>query len=335
LGFDLIAYGDNTTGLKDRVSFILKQGHAHVILTSTVNNSDFIQKHVINHGDGVRDICFFVNEIEKTYSNLVNKNVKMVNPLSSFTNEDGVEISKFTVSTFNDTVHTFVSYNNFNPNNFPLLLHYKTSNNKHQNKDYISSIDHIALCGAHGFINECIGFYCNILDFSITRTEDIGSEQSGMRTIVLESLSSVIKLPVVEPLTLSEKSALDEFIYFYNGSGIHHVAFYSKNIINTVNNTRCNGVQYMDNTTKLYYDNLKKRVNTIVKENLEELEKNHILLDLEEDGYLLQIFSKPLQPKPTFFIEIIQRENIDGFGSGNIKALYDSIAVEKSKHIIK
>lgn len=156
-----------------------------------------------------------------------------------------------------------------------------------------------------------------------------------MRTVVLESFSSIVKLPVVEPLKRSKESALDEFIHFYNGSGVHHVAFYSNNIINTVDSTRYNGVQYMDNTTKSYYDTLKIKVSNMIQENLEELEKRHILLDIEGNGYLLQIFSKPLQPKPTFFIEIIQRKNSEGFGSGNIKALYDSIAIEKDRRASK
>ena len=327
LGFEIIAYANSSTGLRGRVSYVLAQGRCRIILTSpnelSANNS--VQRFLTKHGDGVRDICFFVKDINSLYSELKKKEVNFIEDIN------GASLQQFSVEAFGSVIHTFISYESSNFNDFLMLKkNYKKLNKKENNAgDFISHVDHIAFCGPIGFIKQISKYYCNVFDFIVSRKEDIESNMSGMKTIVLESDALQIKFPTVEPLNRITHSALENFLIHNRGAGVHHIAFYTNDLVQLVDKSTSKGVKYMKNSNKRYYDNLTKNSTTIDPSTINEMQIRNILCEDDQDGYLMQIFSEPTQPKPTFFFELIERKNNQGFGSNNIRALYDSIDRQK------
>ena len=324
LGFRVIAYGDQSTGLKDRLSYVLQQGDCYIILTSPLQAESKIRDYLDTHGDGVKDVCFIVENANDLRHKLKERRVKFV-PTSCMSYFAECDASIFSIKAFGDVTNSFITNKRLSQDHFaPLQDCFRYINTDKQDEEMISHIDHIALCGPLGFIDKISNFYCKTLDFVVSRMENVKSKDSGMRTVVLESTNSVIKIPVVEPLKASVESALEKFLIYNAGAGVHHVAFYTNDIVDMVDKTSRRGAEYMKNDAE-YYDLLQKKKRSCTAVDLKTIKDRSILYDVDEQGYLLQIFSQPTQPQPTFFYELIERKNNQGFGSGNIKALYDSI----------
>ena len=327
LGFDIIAYGGPETGLKDKISYILKQGTIKLIISSALDTNSAILQHVFLHDDGIKDIAFST----KNTSAIFEESIKMgaISVLEPSEINDGKEkIIKATVASFGNTVHSFIERQT--PSDilpFYAPLHYAT-----QNIDIgLEAIDHLAIAVEGGTIKKWQEFYENVFGFHLFYSEDIYLGNSGMRSVVVANRKENIKFTLVEPVSGLEKSQVDTYISYNKGAGVQHLAFLSEDIIQTVNSLKDLGINFL-NIPESYYEGLKGTIyQKLDNDKLDSIKKLNILVDEDKEGYLMQVFSKPLQNRPTFFIEIIQRENAKGFGSGNIKALYE--AVQKNQQV--
>jgi len=322
LGFDIIAYGKPETGLKDKISYILKQGAIKLVISSAIDVNSSILKHVFLHDDGIKDITFLTSNVRALFEESIKMAaISVLEPLEI--NDSKEKIIKATIAAFGSTVHSFIERQT--PSDilpFYIPLPYAT-----QNIDIgLEAIDHLAIAVESGTIKKWQEYYENIFGFHLFYSEDIYLGNSGMRSIVVANREENIKFTIVEPVSGSEKSQVDSYISYNNGcAGVQHLAFLSKDIIKTIRMLKDQGIKFLD-IPESYYTNLKPAIYQKLDEKKIHLIKElNILVDEDKEGHLMQIFSKPLQNRPTFFIEIIQRENAKGFGSGNIKALYEAV----------
>lgn len=324
LGFQIIAYAGPDTGLEDRISFVVKQGDVYLILTSSLREETVIAKHVSFHGDGVRDIAFLTDDVNSTFYNAVKHGAKPVLEPVTIHDVNHGKIIKASIQTFGETVHSFIQ--RFQQGWF--LPHYQQISNSTSVKPTgITAIDHIAICLEKGTLNKWADFYKSTLGFYECHREDVHTEYSGMNSLVVRAQPDDIKFPLVEPATGGKSSQIDDYLRYYGSAGVQHIAFLSDNIMHTVKDLKEGGINFIK-IPESYYVNLISRVSSI-DEEMNALKNLGILVDRDEKGYLMQIFSKPLQSRPTLFMEIIQRKNATGFGSGNIKALFQALEQEQ------
>jgi 4-hydroxyphenylpyruvate dioxygenase len=322
-GFRPVAYAGLETGERDRASFIMEQGRIRLILTAAISPESQIAEHVRLHGDSVKDIAFVVVDAAQAFTAAVKRGAAPVMEPTIFEGQEG-RLIKSTVAACGRTVHSFIQRDFSRQAFFPqyralgnTLLALSTG---------LKEIDHIAITVEKGALDRWIEFYQNVFGFHQSHKEDISTEYSAMNSRVVQSGS--VKFPIMEPAPGRRKSQIEEYLEFNHGPGAQHVAFLSDNITETVRELRKNGIDFLI-SPDTYYQLLKGRIGEI-DEDINLLRKLNILVDCDQWGYLLQIFSKPLQSRPTFFIEVIQRVGARGFGGGNIRALFEAVEREQT-----
>jgi 4-hydroxyphenylpyruvate dioxygenase len=324
-GFNQIAYAGLETGVRDRTSYVMRQGKITFVLTAGIGDGE-ISQHVAKHGDGVKDICFRVTDVEHTYHTVMARGASGVLAPTVLKDELG-SVTKASIAVYGDTSHSFISRTDYVG---AFLPGYKTSpdynpDNKARNAG-LAAIDHIVANVGWNEMNRYVDFYRQVLGFKQLvhfDEQDISTEYTALMSKVMSNGSGTIKLPINEPAHGRKKSQIEEYLDYYNGAGVQHLALSTGNIIKTVEYLREHGVDFIT-VPDTYYDELEARVGKI-KEPLEEIRRLGLLVDRDDEGYLLQIFTRPLGDRPTFFIEIIQRHKARSFGKGNFKALFEAI----------
>jgi 4-hydroxyphenylpyruvate dioxygenase len=324
-GFTPVAYAGLETGTLDYVSYLLRQDNINLLLTSPLNSHGPIADHVRLHGDGIKDVALCVDDATYAFEESVKKGAIPVMEPIQFDGPHG-RIIKATIETFGDTVHSFVERNCENGCFFP---HFQPVKSMPAATTRISNIDHIAVSLEKGKLDYWVDFYTNVLGFRISHKEDVLTEYSGMNSRVVESETGEIKFPMMEPAAGKRKSQIEEYLSFYGGPGAQHIAFLSEDIIGSVRMLQSNGIDFLQ-TPVSYYESLQERVGPI-EEDVAILREFNILVDRDKWGYLMQVFTLPLQERPTLFVEVIQRKGACGFGGGNIKALFEAVEREQEK----
>jgi 4-hydroxyphenylpyruvate dioxygenase len=324
-GFKPIAYSGLETGMRDRASIVVQQNDVTLMLTSPLTPDSPVAEHVKLHGDDVKDIAFSVQDAAAAFEFAVERGAQPILAPTVVEDPHG-SIKKATIGAFGDTVHSFIERNGEGGNFFPTFQ--PIENGAPSVQTGLLSIDHVALSVAPSQLNELVDFYNHTLNFYHSFTEDIVTDYSSMNSKVVENGSGRIKFPIVEPGPGQRRSQIEEYLTFHHGPGAQHIALTSDDMISTVRALRANGNEFLP-TPKTYYDTLTQRVGEI-EESINDLRELSILVDRDEWGYLMQIFTKPLLNRPTVFLEIIQRKRAKGFGSGNIKALFQAIEREQA-----
>jgi 4-hydroxyphenylpyruvate dioxygenase len=326
-GFQLTAYAGPETGVRDRASYVIEQGDIRLVLTTAVRGDHEIAKHVLTHGDGVKDIALTVPDATQAYREAVQRGARGVTEPHVEEDELGrVELAS--IATYGDTVHTFVNRSDYGG---PYLPGYVAQTGNGHLGVGLLMIDHVVGNVELGRMNHWVEFYervfgmTNILHFG---DEQIHTEYSALMSKVMADGSGKIKFPINEPAEGKRKSQIDEYLEYYGGPGVQHIALASENIVSTVQTMRDRGVYFLG-TPESYYEEALARVGEI-DEPWEDLRHLRILVDRDEDGYLLQIFTKTAQDRPTMFFEVIERHGARGFGEGNFKALFEAIEREQA-----
>lgn len=322
-GFTPAAYAGLETGVRDRVSFVAAQREVRLAVTAPTGGDGVIAEHVRKHGEGVRDIALLVDDAARAFDIAVKRGATPVMEPTLFEDEGGRIVRATIAAAFGDLVHSFVERGSYRGAFAP---GYKAvESGPAADPVGVRDLDHIAISVEPGTLREWADYYINVHGFHQSRAEDTANEYSGMNSTVVQNDTGSAIFVLVEPTQGRRKSPIEEFLMFNDGPGVHHVALSCDDIVETVGRLRGNGVEFTA-TPGAYYDALESRVGPI-KEDIGALREQHILVDGDERAYLMQIFTRPVQSRPTFFFEIIQRKGgADGFGSGNIRALFDAIA---------
>lgn len=329
-GFELRAFSGLETGTRDRASYLLQQGNIRFVVTAPLNSSSPIAKHVVRHGDGIRDIALHVEDVERAYRETVKRGARGVEEPYELEDEYGT-IRKAAIATYGDTIHTLINRAGYDGIFMPGFLP-KESSLKDVEPVGIRFVDHCVGNVEQGKMNEWVGFYRDVMGFTQYihfDDKDISTEYSALMSKVMAGGRGMIKFPINEPAEGKKKSQIEEFLDYYDGPGVQHVALLTGDIIDTVNKLRNRGLEFLHVPTT-YYEELEQRVGKI-DEPVDKLEELGILVDRDDEGYLLQIFTRPVVDRPTFFFEIIQRKGARGFGKGNFKALFEAIEREQER----
>jgi len=326
-GFELIAYAGPETGLKDRASYVLKQDKIRLVLTTPLVQDHPIADHIKKHGDGVKVLALWVDDAEKSYQETTSRGAVSYEEPKVLSDENG-EVKVASIRTYGETIHTFVERKNYNG---PFLPGYVAKKSLFKSTPIgFKYVDHCVGNVGWGEMNKWVEFYEKVMGFSLLVTfddKDISTDYTALMSKVVSNGNGYIKFPINEPAEGKKKSQIEEYLDFYNGAGVQHMAIATDDIIHTVTELRQRGVEFLE-VPGTYYDDLLDRVGTI-EEDIEPLKKLNILVDRDEEGYLLQIFTKPVQDRPTLFFEIIQRKGAKSFGKGNFKALFEAIEREQ------
>ena len=327
-GYQSLAYAGPETGLKDRVSYVLQQGKVRLMLTTALSSKHEIAEHVKAHGDGVKILALAVDDAYKSYEETIKRGAKSYVAPYTLQDENG-EIKISGIFTYGETVHLFVERKNYKGIFMPGFRKWESAYNP--SDVGLLYVDHCVGNVGWNRMNDTVKWYeevmgfTNILSFDDTQ---ITTEYSALMSKVMSNGNGYVKFPINEPAEGKKKSQIEEYINFYEGEGVQHVAIATNDIITTVRALKARGVEFLD-TPNAYYDDLLDRVGTI-DESIEPLRELKILVDRDEEGYLLQIFTKPVEDRPTLFYEIIQRKGAKSFGAGNFKALFESIEREQA-----
>lgn len=325
-GFSLVAHSGLVTGNRDSSRWLLQQGNIRLVLTSPLNSASFIAEHCFKHGDGVRDVAMLVKDVDKAFNETVKRGAEPVLEPTDFTDEHGT-IRRATIKTYGDTVHSFIDRSKYDGAFLPGFVEMKAVDTEGVGLQYI---DHIVGNVELGKMEYWVDYYRDIMGFEQYihfDDNDIATEYSALMSKVMAGGRGRIKFPINEPADGKRKSQIEEYLDYYEGPGVQHLALMTPDIVETVRKLQANGVEFL-NTPSTYYDDLQERVGRI-DENIEDLKELGILVDRDDEGYLLQIFTKPVTDRPTFFFEIIQRKGARGFGVGNFKALFEAIEREQ------
>ncbi len=326
-GFDLVAYKGPETGNKNFVSYVLQQDKIRFVLTSSLTGNDEISKHVEYHGDGVKVLALWVDNAREAYAKAIERGAESALEPFEQSDDDG-NVVMAGIKTYGETIHTLVERKNYRGAFLP-GFHSRTSpaNGKEIGLKYV---DHCVGNVELGQMNHWVDFYQNVLGFKLLLTfddKDISTKYTALMSKVVSNGNGYIKFPINEPAKGLKKSQIEEYLDFYKSAGVQHMALATDNIISTVSELRKRGVEFLyvpDN----YYVDVLERVGHI-DEDIEQLKALNVLIDRDDDGYLLQIFTKPIQDRPTVFYEIIQRHGAKSFGKGNFKALFEAIEREQ------
>ena len=329
LGFTPIAHCGLETGNRQKVSYVMEQNQVRFLLTSPLVSNTDIGRHLDKHGDGVKDISLTVDNAEEAWKETIKNGAESVSKPKLMQDSHG-EVIVATIKTYGDTTHTFVERKKYKG---PFLPGYEEMDILENTSNCgITHIDHIVGNQSEGEMKVVCEFYEKIFGwhrFWSVDDKDISTKYSSLKSVVMANENEKIKMPINEPANGLKKSQIQEYIDFYGGPGVQHIAMSTKNIIDTVKKLKSNGVEFLP-TPKSYYSNLKQRIGDI-SEDMNEISKLGILIDSDEKGYMLQIFTKPIQDRPTLFFEIIQRKGSSSFGKGNFKALFESIEREQNQ----
>ncbi len=327
-GYELIAYAGPETGLRDRASYVLQQGKVRLVLTSAMHPDHPISEHVKQHGDGVRVLALWVDDAEKSYQETLARGARSAGELQTLSDDSG-EVRVASIHTYGDTIHTFVERKNYKGIFLPGFE--KTDHGQINAPVGLKYVDHCVGNVELGQMNTWVKFYEKVLGFNLLVTfddKDISTEYTALMSKVVANGNERIKFPINEPAAGKRKSQIEEYLDFYHGAGVQHIAIATDDILATVGELRKRGVQFLY-VPDTYYDDLTARVGEI-EEDIQPLKDFNILVDRDDEGYLLQIFTKPVEDRPTLFYEIIQRKGARSFGKGNFKALFESIEREQA-----
>jgi 4-hydroxyphenylpyruvate dioxygenase len=325
-GFKVVAYSGLETGRRDQVSYVLEQGSIRLVLTATLRPDDQVSAHLKRHGDGVKDVALRVKDIHAAFHHAIRCGARPVMEPTVFEDDSG-QIIKATIGAYGDTVHSLVQRSDYEGPFFPT---YAAINKASPSSiaPHLISVDHVAVSLGAGMLDEWVEFYERVMGFHVSHQENVNTGKSSMRSKAVQSWDGKIKFPLVEPVPGGFRSQIEEYLEYHQGPGVQHVALLSSDILKTVGALRSAGNEFL-RTPDAYYEMLGSRVGTI-DENVDELHRENILVDRDDSGYLMQIFSKPLQSRPTLFMEAIQRKGACGFGAGNIKALFEALEREQA-----
>lgn len=326
-GFSQLAYSGLETGNRDLTSYVLSQGKVRFVISSPLRADHPAGEHIRLHGDGVRDIALQVEDADWAFEEAVRRGAKPVLKPFDMTDQHGT-VRRSAIQTYGDTIHSFIALKDYQG---PFLPGYVVAE-VGGSPVGIAAIDHIVGNVELGAMNHWAEFYSNVMGFSRYITfddKDISTEYSALMSIVMSDDSKVVKFPINEPAPGKKKSQIQEYLDAYYGPGVQHIALLCGDVLDTVAKLRDNGVDFLIVPTS-YYGELEARVGKI-PEPIEKLQDLGILVDRDNEGYLLQIFTKPVQDRPTVFFEIIQRKGSRGFGKGNFKALFEAIEGEQAK----
>lgn len=326
-GFQPVAYAGLETGRKDSVSYVLQQDKIRLVLTSPLQPGGDINAHINKHGDGVKVVALWVDDARKSYEETTSRGAESyVEPYTMEDTNGSVVISG--IHTYGETVHLFVERKNYTGPFLPGYREYKP--NFKAAPTGLKYIDHMVGNVGWNEMNKWCEFYAKVMGFAQLVSfddKDISTDYTALMSKVMSNGNGRIKFPINEPAEGKRKSQIEEYIDFYNGAGVQHIALATDNIIETVTNLRDRGVEFLF-VPEAYYDTVLERVGEI-DEELAPLKELGVLIDRDDEGYLLQIFTKPVLDRPTMFFEIIQRKGAQSFGKGNFKALFEAIEREQ------
>ncbi|NDA97854.1 MAG: 4-hydroxyphenylpyruvate dioxygenase [Crocinitomicaceae bacterium] len=333
-GFQSHAYAGLETGMKDRVSYVLKQDKIRLVLTTALKSESPIGEHVKKHGDGVKIIALWVEDARSAYEETMKRGAKSYQePL--VTNDANGEVVSAGIYTYGETVHLFIERKNYRGEFLPGFVKWDSDYNP--SPVGLKFIDHMVGNVGWGEMNTWVKWYEEVMGFVNFLSFDdkqIHTEYSALMSKVMSNGNGRIKFPINEPAKAKKRSQIEEYLDFYEGSGVQHIAVATDDIIKTVSLLRARGIDFLSAPPQAYYDEIPARLGEhmkMMKEDIKELQRLSIMIDADEEGYLLQIFTKPVEDRPTLFFEIIQRMGARGFGAGNFKALFESIEREQEK----
>ena len=326
-GFQSLAYAGPETGMKDRVSYVIRQNKLTFVLTTPLKSDHPIAAHLHKHGDGVKVLALRVDDARKSYQETTSRGGRSYLEPTVLKDENG-EVVLSGIHTYGDTVHMFVERHNYKGPFMPGFR--KWESNYNPTETGLLYVDHCVGNVGWNQMNPWVEFYQNVMGFHNILSfddKDISTEYSALMSKVMSNGNGYVKFPINEPAEGKKKSQVEEFLDFYDGEGVQHVALATNDIVHTVNELQARGIEFLSIPAS-YYEDVLDRVGKI-DEDLAPLQKLGILIDRDDEGYLLQIFSKPLEDRPTLFFEIIQRKGAKSFGKGNFKALFEALEREQ------
>ena len=330
LGFKSLAYAGLETGIKDRTSYVVVQDKIRLMFTTPMPGGDGkIDKHITKHGDGVKVIALWVDDATKAWEETTSRGAESYFSPQKKSDKTG-EVTTSGIKIYGDTVHVFVERKNYNGIFMPGFEEWQSDYNPPSCG--LKYIDHMVANVGWGEMNLWEDFYDKVMGFANLITfddKDISTQYTALMSKVMTNGNGRIKFPINEPAEGLKKSQIEEYLDFYDGSGCQHIAVATDDIVETVSNMKKRGIEFLT-IPDTYYDTLLERVGEIA-EDIINLKKHGILVDRDDEGYLLQIFTKPLTDRPTLFFEIIQRKGAQSFGKGNFKALFESIEAEQAR----
>jgi 4-hydroxyphenylpyruvate dioxygenase len=325
-GFPEIAYRGLETGCRDHTAHALQQGNVRFIFSTPLGSDGFMSEHIRRHGDGVRDVAFLVEDAKGAFEEAVRRGARPAAEPRRLTDSYG-SVWQAAIHTYGDTIHSFLSYEDYRG---PFLPGFKPQQRAAATAGLLH-IDHVVGNVELGRMNEWADWYSRVLGFHRYISfddKDISTEYSALMSIVMSDNSFAIKFPINEPANGRNKSQIEEYLQYYSGPGVQHIAMLTRDIVGTVSRLRDRGVEFLT-VPDAYYRELPERVGEI-REDIDLLRGLGILVDRDKEGYLLQIFTKPVEDRPTLFFELIQRKGSRGFGKGNFKALFEAIEREQA-----
>jgi 4-hydroxyphenylpyruvate dioxygenase len=329
-GFQALAYSGPETGIKDRASYAVRQNKLTLVLTTPIRGNNEMADHIYKHGDGVKALALKVDDATSAWEETTKRGAKSYLQPQQLKDDDG-EVVLSGIHTYGDTVHLFVERKNYNGVFMP---GYREWGNEYYNPTDtgLLYVDHCVGNVGWNQMNPWVKFYAEVMGFRNILSfddKDISTEYSALMSKVMSNGNGFVKFPINEPAEGKKKSQVEEYLEFYDGEGVQHVAMATNDIVQTVTELRNRGVEFLRVPTS-YYDDLLERVGQI-DEDLEPLKELGILVDRDDEGYLLQLFTKPVEDRPTLFFEIIQRKGAKSFGKGNFKALFEAIEREQGE----
>jgi 4-hydroxyphenylpyruvate dioxygenase len=328
-GMKLVAYRGPETGLRDRASYLLQQGQIRFLLTTPLHPESPIAEHVKLHGDGVREIALWVDDAESAYLETTRRGARGVLEPSVFEDEHG-QVRVSAIAAYGDTIHGFIERKNYRGVFLPGFRPVEGEDSVSRPVG-LKYIDHMVGNVGWGQMDSWVGFYRDVMGFQLYQhfdDNDISTEYSALMSKVMSNGNGRVKFPINEPATGNRKSQIEEYLEFYRGPGVQHIAMATDDIVATVSKLRAQGVDFLRVPTT-YYENLEQRCGKI-DEPIDQLAEYGILVDRDDEGYMLQIFTKPVEDRPTLFFEVIQRKGSRSFGKGNFKALFEAIEREQA-----
>ncbi|MBT8273477.1 MAG: 4-hydroxyphenylpyruvate dioxygenase [Bacteroidia bacterium] len=332
-GYQSYAYKGLETGSKDEVSYVLKQDKIKLVLTTPLNSKSPINDHIVKHGDGVKVIALWVEDARKAFEETTSRGAKPYMEPQVETDEHG-EVVRSGIYTYGETVHVFVERKNYKGTFLPGFRAWESDYNP--SSTGLKYIDHMVGNVGWGQMNTWVKWYEEVMGFENFLSFDdkqIHTEYSALMSKVMSNGNGRVKFPINEPAKGIKKSQIEEYLDFYEGAGVQHLALATDDIISTITELKARGVEFLPAPPPTYYEEIPKRLGehmAIMKEDIGKLQELSIMVDADEEGYLLQIFTKPVEDRPTLFFEIIQRMGARGFGAGNFKALFESIEREQA-----
>jgi len=333
-GFQSHAYRGLETGSADSVSYVLTQDKIKIILTTPLNSKSPINDHIVKHGDGVKVVALWVEDARKAYKETISRGAKSYMEPTVESDENG-EVVRAGIYTYGETVHMFVERKNYNGVFLPGFQKWESAYNP--STSGLKYIDHMVGNVGWNQMNKWVKFYEDVMGFVNFLSFDdkqIHTEYSALMSKVMSNGNGRIKFPINEPAEGKKRSQIEEYLDFYEGAGVQHIAMATDDIIKTVSQLKANGIEFLSTPPAAYYQSVPGRLEEFsheLREDIEKLKSLGIMIDADEEGYLLQIFTKPIEDRPTLFFEIIQRMGAKGFGAGNFKALFESIEREQAK----